>query len=190
MTKTPPISLTGYWNGNEIIDHVCCIPICDWIEKKLDKNKILYDFGCGNGQYLSKLKSYGFNRLTGFEGDPPKQKDFNNIIKQDLSQPFSLQLKGNCLFLEVIEHIPVEYENTALDNIISACDNILVMSWAVVGQTGWGHVNCVSNETAINKITNRGMKFLESETNEIRNMISDDNPYPWFKNTTLIFRKI
>lgn len=64
------------------------------------------------------------------------------------------------------------------------------MSWAVVGQTGWGHVNCVSNETAINKITNRGMKFLESETNEIRNMISDDNPYPWFKNTTLIFRKI
>jgi SAM-dependent methyltransferase len=185
------INPTGYWEDTEKLYHVRCEPLCDWIINFLKdfKDYPLYDFGCGNGHYSKKIEDAGFKKVTGFEGKISKFSDFNNIIQQDLTQPFSLPDKGNCLFLEVAEHIPVQFENIMLDNIINSCNNKLIMSWAIRGQDGAGHINCLNNDEVINKITNKGMIYLPQETISARNSIPNDNPYFWFKNTTLIFTK-
>ena len=185
------IAKTGFWNGQTAhLHHVNCEPLSKWIVEYLKDHKdgCVYDFGCGLGYYLSKLKDAGFTKLTGFEGDPAKHKVFDNVIKQDLTLPFSVPEKGNCIFLEVAEHIPVEFENQMLDNVLSSCNNLLITSWAIRGQAGFGHVNCLDNHEVIAKITSRGFEYLEADSIAARNI--DLSTAPWFKNTIFIFKKI
>ncbi|CAB4196989.1 hypothetical protein UFOVP1290_509 [uncultured Caudovirales phage] len=182
---------TGFWESEGKLYHVVCQPLCDWIINYLknDKDKPLYDFGCGNGHYLNEFYNAGFSNLTGFEGCIPVQKEFENIICQDLTLSFSVADKGNCVFLEVAEHIPSKYENIMLDNVINACNDKLIMSWAIIGQDGDGHVNCKNNNDVVKLLTSKGMKYLHQETIDARNSIPDSNPYGWFKTNTFIFEK-
>lgn len=184
---------TGYWQGEEKLHHSCCEPLCNWMIEflKEDITKPLYDFGCGYGQYLRRFADAGFINMIGFEGATYNSpyNEFKRIVKQDLTIPFQLPLKGNCIFLEVAEHIPAKYENIMLDNVINACSDKLIMSWAVRGQDGWGHINCVNNDEAIAKLTSKGMIYCAKESKLARDSISDADPNQWFRNTTLVFKK-
>jgi SAM-dependent methyltransferase len=185
------IAKTGYWNGETAhLHHVHSQELSNWICEFLKdhKTKNLFDFGCGLGNYLKDLQYAGFQYLTGFEADPAVQKVFNNIVKQDLTIPFNLKPnKGNVISLEVGEHIPAEYMNIYLDNICNNCNNYLITSWAIRGQAGFGHVNCLDNHEIIPLIESRDFKLMEKETEEIRNINLSEAP--WFKNTLLIFKK-
>jgi SAM-dependent methyltransferase len=185
------ISATGYWEDKAKLYHTCCEPLCNWIIDYLKdyKDKTLYDFGCGNGQYLAKLHAAGFTKMTGFEGSVPVYKEFDNIIQQDLTIPFLLPETGNCLFLEVAEHVPAQFENIMLDNIINSCNNKLIMSWARRGQGGYGHVNEKNNDEAILKMCSKGLIYLSEESASAKNIIPNNDPCHWFKNTVLIFQK-
>ena len=189
MNGDVSIANTGFWVSDKKIGHVKCESLCNWIAEflKEDKEKHLYDFGCGNGHYLKSLNEHGFSKLTGFEGNIPQQKEFINIQKQDLTIPFSLPEKGNCLFLEVAEHVPSCFEENLLKNVIGACDGKLIMSWAIRGQPGWGHVNCLDNHEVITKLEDLGMKFLQKETETVRSSIPTGDVCWWFKSTTLVF---
>jgi len=184
------ISNTGFWSGDSAhIHHVHCPVLAKWIIEYLkdDKEKPLYDLGCGLGNYLLALQKAGFKNLTGFEGDIPKQKVFQNIKQQDLTKSFTVTDKGNCIFLEVAEHVPAQFEDTLLNNVSSCCNGKLIMSWAIRNQPGYGHVNCYDNHEVIKKMTDRGFKYLEQDSLSARSCI--DNSAPWFKNTIMIFEK-
>lgn len=185
------ISNTGFWESNNAHSHhIFSEPLADWLVEYLKdyKDNPIYDFGCGLGSYLLKLKSSGFKNLTGFEGDPARLKVFDNIIKQDLTIPFTVPAQGNCIFLEVAEHIPANFESLALNNVISACNNKLIMSWAIRGQAGFGHVNCLDNHEVIDKMTSKGFLYLEQDSLSARSINLDNAP--WFRNTILIFQKV
>lgn len=185
------IAKTGYWNGETAhIHHVHCSELSKWICDflKEEKTKNLFDFGCGLGNYLKDLENNGFQYLTGFEADPAVQKVFNNIVKQDLTIPFDLKPnQGNVISLEVGEHIPTEFMDMYLNNICNNCDKYLITSWAIRGQEGFGHVNCLDNHEIIPEIERRGFKLLKQETEEVRNI--DLSEAPWFKNTLFIFKR-
>ena len=186
------ISKTGYWEDNQKqLYHTCCIALCDWIAFYLkdQKNKQIYDMGCGLGQYCERLSKAGFTKLMGFEGSAHKHNVFDNVKRQDLTVPFSLPEKGNVIFLEVAEHIPAQFENVMLTNVTNACDDKLIMSWAVRGQPGTGHVNCLNNDEVIAKVTAKGFIYLLDETTDARSKVLENDPNPWFRNTTLIFKK-
>ena len=63
------------------------------------------------------------------------------------------------------------------------------MSWAIRGQKGWGHVNCLNNDEVIDKLTKKGLIYLPEESAAARATIIDGDTCPWFKNTVLIFKK-
>ena len=135
------IAKTGFWDAQSAhLFHGYSKPLVNWIINHLkdEKEKQLYDFGCGTGQYLKRLQDAGFTKLIGFEGDPPVQREFKDIRKHDLTTPLVLQEKGNVVSLEVAEHIPPEFEGVYLDNLANACDGKLIVSWAI-GQGGDGH---------------------------------------------------
>ena len=177
---------TGYWISDITEKHQFCIELADWLSSFLNKNKRIYDFGCGLGSYLNHLQKNNFIDLVGYEGVVPKNKVFDNIIAQDLTKKFVVEKKSNVICLEVGEHVPPKYQNIFLDNITEACDDILILSWAVNGQTGLFHVNCLENDEVIQEVEKRGFVFLNDETLSARNCIKEN--CDWFKNTILIFK--
>lgn len=187
---TNEISSTGYWNKQTAyIHHAYSEELSAWICEflKNDKHKVIYDFGCGLGDYLNYLENNGFTKLVGFEGDPPDDRKFYHIEERDLTIPFELPFKGNVISLEVGEHIPKEYQDIYIDNITINCNKYLITSWAIRNQSGFGHVNCLNNDEIIPEFTKRGFQYLEKESLDARNIIGNNTI--WFKDTILIFKK-
>lgn len=163
--------------------------LADWIAGFFadDKTGPVYDFGCGTGFYLEHLRKRGFSSLRGFEGDPPKVAHFAGIEKADLTEPMPTLPPGNCICLEVAEHIPAQFEGALLSKIADACSGKLVMSWAVRGQPGDGHINCLDNDEAVARLTSAGFTTLPEATASARATIRTECSY--FKNTLLVFEK-
>jgi hypothetical protein len=153
----------------------------------LNKEEQIIDFGCGLGFYLSKFKENNFVKLLGVEGFNLNNFLFDNVLIQDLSQSFDLNLKGNVISLEVGEHIPKNFEDVYIENITKHCDNYLIISWAVPGQGGLGHVNECENNYIINKIENKEFTYLQELSENLRSDIEDYCLY--FRNTIMVFKK-
>jgi hypothetical protein len=83
------------------------------------------------------------------------------------------------------EHIPKEFETIFIDNLIDNCTFGIILSWAVVGQGGTGHVNCQNNDYVKGKFYERGLKDAE----ELETQFRADAQISWFKNTIMVFRK-
>ncbi len=195
------ISETGFWDSeNAHHHHVHSPKLAQWISQLLytvfdkvpdedAKQKRVYDYGAGLGFYLKHLEDNGFTNLVGFEGDPPAQKVFSGMWKQDLTQPIpeAFAEKGHVIMLEVGEHVPQEFESALIDNVSRLCRGYLVLSWAVPGQAGYGHVNCKTNEDVIEMLRLKGFVYLPAFTEEARENVDDNTP--WFRNTLMIFYK-
>lgn len=181
---------TGFFVGDNVhLFHAQSPQLADWIGSFLSdgKNRPLYDFGCGTGFYLEHLRKLGFQHLRGFEGDPPKVSHFASIERADLTRPMPALPPGNCVFLEVAEHVPAQFESAVLSKVAAACDDKLIMSWAVRGQPGDGHVNCLDNHEAVAKMTALGFELLPDATASARGVIGAE--CPWFANTLLVLKK-
>jgi hypothetical protein len=185
------IANTGFWNGDTAHNHhVHSENLSQWIYDFCLKHDLdtATDFGCGLGEYLLKLDS--IISVIGVEGSIPKPAKFNNILELDLTtdlQNHKILTSDLVISLEVGEHIPKEFMGVYLDNITDHCEKYLITSWAVRGQAGFGHVNCLDNAEIIPEFENRGFELLEKETNEARSIIEDKAH--WFRNTLFIFKK-
>lgn len=189
------ISKTGFWDAKEAhIHHAHSKPLEKWIvdffnkkyEDKQKKEQRIYDLGCGLGMYIKALNDDGFKNVIGVEGDPP-EKRVSAMWKWDITQPLTGLVMGDVICLEVMEHIPAVLSDNVLMNIKRTCSKHLILSWAVKGQDGVGHVNCLDNDEVIKLIEKKGFFLLEEETTSARSVIDDTTP--WFKNTLLIFKK-
>src|SRR5512139_1420918 len=99
------------------------------------------DIGCGDGSYIRHLKAFGFD-CAGYDGNPLTEQITGGLCHvADFSEPQQLGLYDAVLSLEVGEHIPAEFENVYLANVAAHAEKIIIMSWAVPGQGGYGHVN-------------------------------------------------
>lgn len=190
---------TGIWNQKEAdTGHIFSYRLAQYITSLLNKETALYDMGCGKGAYIKYFQDMGFKNVLGIEGERLKDFESENILVQDLTNELNLafvtdfdfpQMPGNVICLEVAEHIPAGHTDMFLKNI---CDQVLtghrlILSWAIPGQEGYGHVNCQHNIWVINEIEKRGFKFHYPETAQARHVI--ESHCNWFKNTLLIFHK-
>lgn len=181
------ISNTGYWDAKNAHHHHVHSYI---LEKNLlalfDKELPINDFGAGLGMYSKFLTDNG-HLCYAYEGDPPPKAVFP-LQKQDLTVPFEVLHKGNTLCLEVGEHIPPEYETVFLENLAENTLNMLVLSWAIPGQTGVGHVNELMNGEVVERLTRIGFVFNYTDTDWLRSFNYTDAP--WFNNSLLVFEKL
>ena len=185
------ISETGAWmfEGNKFdAEHVYDQKVSNALlsmVKRLGTSKT-YDFGCGPGKYVQNFRQNGIE-TTGYDGNPVTSR-IPNCAVQDLTADFQLPPVDFLLCLEVCEHVPKEYEDALLKTIDRHVSpgGVLVLSWAVVGQGGLGHVNCQNNDYVINKFQSMGYSFNSSDSDFLRQNVS--NAY-WFKNTLLVFNK-
>lgn len=182
---------TGYWYKNTASNfHIDCKGVKDWLLGFLreDKTGLIYDLGCGTGYYLSELSKDGHLKLIGVEADPLQLKTTFPIHAHNLTKDLPYTDKGIVICLEVAEHIPQRYEQQLIDNMTKLCNGYLILSWAIPGQMGLGHVNCKDNDYVIGQIESRGFEYLPEITKQSREYPKDICSY--FKDTLLVFKKI
>ena len=87
--------------------------------------------------------------------------------------------------LEVGEHVPVEFEDIFLDNLVRHAREGVLLSWAVEGQGGHHHVNNHNNDYVIDKMRSKGFDYDQAASESVRTVAE----LPWFRNTIMIFRR-
>ena len=166
--------------------HLCSAKLAGWLARYLDRSVPTHDFGCGLGTYLLALQEVGFQDLHGYEGDPPLAAHFKSIEQRDLTFPVKVEKPGNVICLEVAEHIPDVFSGVLVDSLVAACSDRMVMSWAVRGQGGQGHVNELDAHEVLPRFLRRGFVLQEAETEEARKLAGSD--LGWFRNSLFVLR--
>lgn len=181
------INQKGFWENKTSEGHHHDKRLATAILAMLKKEecKTLVDFGCGMGYYPELFRLAGIY-CQAYDGNPNTYAlTLGTGRTQDLSVEFDLGEKFDCvLSLEVGEHIPAEFENIYLDNIAKHAKGMIILSWAVPGQNGDGHVNCQTNQYIIDQMHLRAYTLDEVATKALRNSSS----LWWFKNTIMVFR--
>lgn len=184
------INKVGFWETTDQTGHVYDRSLSNALCQYLLDNQIktVVDFGCGMGDYSKAFKA---NNLTveAFDGNPNTETLTEGIGRVlDLSKPFYLKKRFDAVIsLEVGEHIPAEFEVLFLDNICKHVRNKLIISWAIEGQGGDGHVNCKNNDYIIQQVEERGFKHNAKDSQTIRNAATNAS---WFSYTIMVFDKV
>jgi len=149
----------------------------------------LTDIGAGVGQYGHALKArhpeleyYGYDGAGNVEDFTGKYVQFI-----DLTKPLSLKRTDWLLSLEVGEHIPHKHEAQVIANLHAHNCRGAIVSWAVLSQTGTGHINCHSNEYVINVFENLGYKLNQDITAALRGKRTRNL---WFCGSAMAFDRI
>lgn len=180
------ISNTGFWNNEcaHEFDKSLCGALVEYFREN-QLNDTICDLGCGcHGYYTQKLVQKGLNCI-GFDGNPNTYDMTNGLCKvRDLTNTFD-DVYDWIICLEVAEHVPKIYENILIENIHRNNRKGVILSWAVEGQDGLGHVNCQNNEYVKTKFKHLGYVNNIDLENRFRNASS----LPWFKNTIMVFTR-
>jgi len=184
------INKRGFWedpiskHSRHVHDHTLNTEIIKLL-KDLNVTSIL-DLGCGPGLYSKNFIENGFDCKC-YDGNPYTEEDTNGRCQVlDLATLVELNRKFDCvLSLEVGEHIPNQYEDIFIQNITNHCSNIIILSWAIPGQSGDGHVNCQRNDYI--EVLLKNKNFLRNL--ELEKSLRKSAKRRWFKNTLMVFEK-
>jgi len=180
------ISERGYWIGHDPKEHRFDERLANGIYNIVRmREPVIVDIGCGDGSYVKFFLEHN-HTCHGYDGNPDTEKITGGLCKvQDFSKPVFIGVYDAVISLEVGEHIPAEYEDIFIRNLIDATKSILILSWAIEGQGGFGHVNCRNNNYIIDKIE----KFDFSHIDFFSSYLRRNTTLSWFKNTLLVFMK-
>lgn len=123
--------------------------------------------------------------ISCYDGNPETQElSEGRCAIVDLSKPIDFCQFDWTLSLEVGEHIPKEFEDIFINNILGSKYGI-ILSWAVEGQGGTSHVNTRNNSYIRDKIVQKGY----NSDFEAEKTLRAASTFDWFKNTLMVFRK-
>ena len=182
------INEKGFWENPTSEGHAFDFKLANAILKVLKKQEVesLVDFGCGKADYVRLFKEHGIY-CEAYDGNP-NTKELSGGLGSvlDLSEYIDLDEGFDCVMsLEVGEHIPSEFEKTFIDNLCRHCyrPGLIILSWAVPGQVGDGHVNCQPNSYIKEQMRLRGYELNKALTYMLRHHSS----LWWFRNTIMVF---
>ena len=189
------ISESGMWKGytpkSDVIaatmtPHKIDSGLIDALPQIFEQNSSVVDFGCGNADYVKHLHNNGFN-VEAYDGNPNTPEMTDGLGKVlDLSKDFDLGKKFDYVIsLEVAEHIPKKFENVYVNNLIKHTGYYLIVSWALIGQGGDGHVNEQNEDYVLDLFDKLGMNYHQ----DISKILRDVAKLGWFKKTIYVFSK-
>lgn len=187
-TRPTTISPTGVWVGPAETEHRHDPTLADAIAWQLRALEVgsAFDLGCGPGRYVELLNGVGID-TAGIDGNGEGfvAKCRDKFVVADLTAPLQLTPRAAAISLEVGEHIPPDLAEIYLDNINRAAIRYLILSWALPGQGGFGHVNERPNEWVIDKMRDRRWKYNAVDSERLRAL----STLRWFRNTIMVFER-
>lgn len=185
-----PDPATGIWRAHPgVLDDACMARALVGFFTR--ENASVTDLGAGDGHYSRHLSDAGlrFQCFDGFPGEADLSRGLCST--KDLSKPLAgVQPTSWALSLEVGEHIPKAHEQTFIQNVVGSMTDGVVLSWAVPGQQGQGHVNCQPNSYVEEQMRQRGLTLDRPATQWFREQLGDERACgSYFKHTTMVFRR-
>ena len=176
----------GYWLDEGEGHHAHDDELAGALVQLFDGASVV-DVGCGLGEYVKRFQEADIPSL-GYDGNPATSYLTGaRCCTVDFAQQLPRTvIAWKCrwvLSLEVGEHIPADYESTFLDNVVQLAMDGIVLSWAVPGHTGRGHVNCRSNDYIRHQMALRGWVSDFEIERELRAAARRS----WFKETIMVF---
>lgn len=167
------------------VEHQTSIKLAQELFHVLPKDQNVIDYGCGKGEYIQYLSERGFV-CHGYEGtELGELAVYKDIVRADLTKKMGERPSGSVLCLEVAEHIPKEFEDVLIYNITGRCTGRLILSWALKGQGGCGHVNEQDAAYVIGRIEREGFNFNRRVTAQLRFFGGSD--LWWFAKSIYVF---
>jgi hypothetical protein len=185
--RATKVSGTGAWNISEDV-YFLDESLADGIAE-LARGSSVLELGSGTGKYVKYLRSTGKLRsIVGYDGVPNIHE-----LSRGLVQHADFTKEGNLfpdadwvLSLEVGEHIPVAHEKTFLEYLTKQSRVGIIISWALPGQGGVGHVNLKTNEEVIGIMRSAGFRLLMHSSQKLRQAAR----LSWFKKTLFAFLRM
>ena len=177
----------GYWLEDIECGHWLDTDLIGYLSEHVFKNHTVVDLGCGAGQYVKFMREKGIV-CDGYDGNPLVPLVSGGACQvMDLAvvQPNPKQYDW-VLSLEVAEHLPPEFESNFLQNLVNHSKIGIVLSWAVIGQTGHGHFNERDNPYVKDKLSQLGF----SNDVELENVLRTHcTILGYLRNTVMVFRR-
>lgn len=177
----------GIWQGENIdeyhaYDQKLCLELVNMFQEKN-----ICDLGCGLGDYIKEFKEFRIE-CDGFDGNPDTPEITNSLCRilnlaEDVGD--KIDVYDWVLSLEVGENIPKEYEEVYINNLHIHNKEGIVISWAIEGQPGFGHINCQNNDYIKKIFANLGYMNNTDKEQKLR----EASTLWWFKNTIMVFEK-
>lgn len=137
---------------------------------RLPEGSTVADMGACKGAYATWLNRSGFVTAFAFDGSVGVAEFTKGVVSfADLAQPLDLLRQFDwVLTLETGEHVPAAQEQVFAANIARHARVGAVISWAVPGQHGVGHVNCKRTEEVAELFEAEGLFVDWEATNKLR----------------------
>jgi len=144
------------------------------------------DLGAGVGQFGHALRANQRDlEYHGYDGAGNVEEFTENYVMfADLTQPLYAKRTDWVISSEVGEHIPNQFEKQVIANIHALNCKGVVLTWAVLGQEGHGHVNNHSNEYLIRIFEELGYTLNTTLTSALRRSVTD---HPYLSWSAMVF---
>ena len=176
---------TGIWIN--IRSHKTDLGVLESLVKTFKgSGKTIYDFGCGDAGYAKTLINEGVD-VKCYDGSPltPEITDGIGTIL-DLTTDFNFEPRDWVVCLEVGEHVPETHEAQLIDNITKHAKEGIVLSWAVPGQRGSGHVNLRDNDYIKARFSEKGFYCDIDMEKSFRDAVDVFKYFTW---SLMVFRR-
>ena len=152
-----------------------------------NRSATLLDMGAGKGHYVKFWKDHGID-VHGVEGADNIEavRHIPLVMHADLSKPLSPCVPYDWVTcLEVGEHVPREFESTIFANINCSARQHAIVSWAVPGQLGNGHVNTRAKAYVDKQMGQLGFVYDRATSASLRRL----SKYAWFRRNIVVFHR-
>ncbi|HEY4099437.1 MAG TPA: methyltransferase domain-containing protein [Gemmatimonadales bacterium] len=168
-------------------------PMADGIARLCSPQRCV-DVGCGTGAFLAALRDRHQVEVRGFEyGDVARQYCRSRaleVLPLDLSDaplaipPESVDLVTS---FEVAEHLPARLADRFVETLTSARKTV-VMSAAVPGQGGTGHVNEQPREYWIERMQQHRFRYDSEASRQLSEWWRADGATWWYWQNVAVYR--
>jgi hypothetical protein len=129
--------------------------LCKAITTIVPSRSSVWDLVCGAGSYVIALQSLGYD-VAGVDGFASLDEGWTWFRQADLTDRLYEESwftpRDWVLSIEVGEHIPSEYADNYILNVLYGARSGILLSWAIPGQRGRNHINCQSPEWVIETV--------------------------------------
>ncbi len=177
---------TGVWVTNCEDDHTFDAGLARAISHMLIHHETLLDVGCGLGAYVEAYRAAGIIAY-GIDGNP-HTSERPHCSTQDITGDLVILPETPFAFvtcLEVMEHIPQQYERMVAERLAKWTTEYLILSWADVGQAGKGHVNCKRPAKVKELMKRVGLTLAGGLTAFMKSQAT----VSWLKSNIMVFAK-